>query len=61
MKKFFKLGFLALAIAMTVAACSSNKTTESTVDSDSLRAADSMMMAAPDTMAVDSMAADTTK
>ena len=59
MKNSFKLGFLALAISLSVAACNSNKTEEAAVDSvavDSM-AVDSM---AVDSMAVDSMAVDTT-
>ena len=54
MKNSFKLGFLALAISLSVAACNSNKTEEAATDS---AAVDSM---AVDTTAVDSMAVDTT-
>jgi hypothetical protein len=57
MKKLFKFGFLALAISLSVAACSSNKTTETTVDSDSIRAAEAAMS---DSMSVDTMGTDTT-
>jgi|UniRef100_UPI004049E420 ABC-type enterochelin transport system substrate-binding protein len=53
MKNSFKLGFLALAISLSVAACNSNKTEEAATDSV---AVDSM---AVDSMAVDSAAADT--
>lgn len=49
MKNSFKLGFLALAISLSVAACNSNKTEEAAADSTAV-----------DTMAVDTMAVDTT-
>ena len=50
MKNLFKFGFLALAISLSVAACSSNKTEEVAADST----------LAVDTAAVDTTAADTT-
>jgi hypothetical protein len=53
MKNSFKLGFLALAISLSVAACNSNKTEEAATDST---AVDST---AVDTTAVDTAAADT--
>ena len=58
MKNSFKLGFLALAISLSVAACNSNKTEEAAVDS---MAVDSMAVdtTAVDSAAVDSAAADT--
>ena len=46
MKNSFKLGFLALAISLSVAACNSNKTEEAATDS-----------AAVDTVAADTAAA----
>ena len=49
MKNLFKFGFLALAISLSVAACSSNKTEEVAADT-----------AAVDTTAVDTTAVDTT-
>ncbi|MEY3679179.1 MAG: hypothetical protein RI924_1320 [Bacteroidota bacterium] len=49
MKNLFKFGFLALAISLSVAACSSNKTEEAATDT-----------AAVDTTAVDTTAVDTT-
>ncbi len=49
MKNLFKFGFLALAISLSVAACSSNKTEETATDT-----------AAVDTTAVDTTAVDTT-
>jgi hypothetical protein len=48
MKNLFKFGFLALAISLSVAACSSNKTEEVAADT-----------AAVDTTAVDTTAVDT--
>ena len=51
MKNLFKFGFLALAISLSVAACSSNKTEEAT---------DTTAVAADTTAAVDTAAADTT-
>lgn len=50
MKNLFKFGFLALAISLSVAACSSNKTEEAAADTT----------LAVDTTAVDTTAADTT-
>jgi hypothetical protein len=50
MKNLFKFGFLALAISLSVAACSSNKTEEVAADTT----------LAVDTAAVDTTAADTT-
>jgi len=50
MKNLFKFGFLALAISLSVAACSSNKTEEVAADTT----------VAVDTTAVDTTAADTT-
>jgi hypothetical protein len=50
MKNLFKFGFLALAISLSVAACSSNKTEEVAADTT----------LAVDTTAVDTTAADTT-
>jgi hypothetical protein len=50
MKNLFKFGFLALAISLSVAACSSNKTEEVAADTT----------LAVDTAAVDTAAADTT-
>lgn len=48
MKNLFKFGFLALAISLSVAACTSNQTTETGIDSDSIVQAaqmDSMRLA----------------
>lgn len=58
MKNLFKFGFLALAISLSVAACSSNKSEEAATDSVAVdsTATDS---AAVDTAAADSAAADT--
>ena len=47
MKNLFKFGFLALAISLSVAACSSNKTEEAATDSTAV-----------DSTAVDTTAAD---
>jgi len=58
MKNLFKLSFLALTISLSVAACSSNKPTETATDSvgvDSI-AADTMVV---DTTVVDTAAVDT--
>ena len=58
MKNLFKFGFLALAISLSVAACSSNKTEEATdttaVAPDTTAVIDT---AATDTAAVDTTAA----
>jgi ABC-type enterochelin transport system substrate-binding protein len=53
MKNYFKFGFLALAISLSVAACNSNQTEEAATDSV---AVDTV---AVDTVAVDSAAVDT--
>ncbi len=49
MKNLFKFGFLALAISLSVAACSSNKTEEAATDTTAV-----------DTAVVDTAAVDTT-
>ncbi len=54
MKNLFKIGFFALAIAMSVVACNSNKATDSTTDSASM---DSITV---DTSAIDTMADSST-
>lgn len=54
MKNLFKFGFLALAISLSVAACSSNKTEEVATDTVAVDTA------VVDTAAVDTTAADTT-
>lgn len=51
MKNLFKFGFLALAISLSVAACSSNKTEEAAADTT---------VAVDTTAVVDTTAADTT-
>lgn len=56
MKNVFKFGFLAFALALTVAACNSEKTADSTDTS----ATDTSMMATDTTMMADTMAVDTT-
>ncbi|MBM3402263.1 MAG: hypothetical protein FJY21_08155 [Bacteroidetes bacterium] len=55
MKNLFKFGFLALAISLSVAACTSNKTEEAATDT--VAAVDTAVVA--DTTAVDTAAADT--
>ena len=60
MKNAFKFGFLALAISLSVAACSSEKKADSTDSTmaDSTMTMDTMMK---DSSAMDTMATDTTK
>jgi len=66
MKNAFKFGFLALAISLSVAACSSEKkgdATDSTMADTSMSAMDTMSTdsAAMGTMVTDTMMKDTTK
>lgn len=55
MKNLFKLGFIALAVSLSVVACTSNKTSTSSSDTtittheDTTHHADTSMHAAPDT------------
>lgn len=61
MKNAFKFGFMALAISLTVAACSGGKkaeTTDSTMTDSSMTKVDTM---AKDSAAADTMKMDTTK
>jgi hypothetical protein len=59
MKNSFKLGFLALAISLSVAACNSNKTEEAATDSTAVDTT-AVDTTAVDTAAVDTAAVDTT-
>jgi len=61
MKNAFKFGFLALAISLSVAACSSEKkadSADSTMTDTSMSTMDTMMK---DSTTMDTMATDTTK
>jgi len=61
MKNAFKFGFLALAISLSVAACNSEKTaetTDSTMTDSTMTTVDSTVT---DTAVVDTMVKDTTK
>jgi hypothetical protein len=58
MKNLFKFGFVALAISLSVAACSSNKS-EGASDSTAVDSAAVDTSLATDTAAVDTAAADT--
>ena len=57
MKNLFKFGFLALAISLSVAACSSNKSEEAT-DSTAVDTAVLDTTVAVDTVVTDTVAAD---
>lgn len=57
MKNAFKFGFLALAISLSVAACNSEKTGEST---DTTMTDSSMVTTSVDTTLTDSTVTDTT-
>jgi|LauGreDrversion4_2_1035121.scaffolds.fasta_scaffold00006_74 ABC-type glycerol-3-phosphate transport system substrate-binding protein len=57
MKNLFKFGFLALAISLSVAACSSNKTEEAATDSTAVDST-AVDTTAADSTATDSVAAD---
>lgn len=57
MKNLFKFGFLALAISLSVAACSSNKTEEAATDSTAIDST-AVDTTAADSTATDSVAAD---
>ncbi|ETZ19557.1 hypothetical protein [Pedobacter sp. V48] len=63
MKNAVKFGFLALAISLSVAACSSEKKGDSTMADTSMSVMDTMSTdsAAMDTMATDTMMKDTMK
>ena len=57
MKNLFKFGFLALAISLSVAACSSNKTEEVATDSATVDTTAVDTTAVADTTAADTAAA----
>jgi hypothetical protein len=59
MKNAFKFGFLALAISLSVAACNSEKTAESTDSTMTDSTMSDSSMTTMDTMAKDSAAVDT--
>lgn len=59
MKNAFKLGFLALAITLSVAACKSKGTSEGSTDSTTV--SDSSSMMSTDSTMMDSTKMDTTK
>ncbi|NRF37669.1 hypothetical protein [Pedobacter foliorum] len=63
MKNAFKFGFLALAISLSVAACTSEKKGDATMADSSMTTMDTMMKdsSAMDTMVKDTMMKDTTK
>ncbi|WP_256012457.1 hypothetical protein [Desertivirga xinjiangensis] len=62
MKNLFKFGFVALAISLSVAACSSNKTGEGSdstaVDSAAIDTSLTVDTTATDSVATDSVSAD---
>lgn len=59
MKNVFKFGFLALAISLSIAACSSDKTADSTDSTMVDTSMTGMDTTATDTMATDTMMKDT--
>ncbi|MBC7566632.1 MAG: hypothetical protein H7223_06670 [Pedobacter sp.] len=61
MKNLFKFGFLALAISLSVAACSSEKTADTTDSTMTDSTMTDTSMSKMDTMMTDSTMADTTK